>query len=54
MPLPKKKGALKAEEQRMYSEKRITEKKLGTIKSLKSIRSITFKARPEVFEAKAD
>lgn len=33
----------------MFSEKKITEKKLGTAKSVKSLKSITFKPQQEVF-----
>ncbi len=33
----------------MFSEKKITERKLGTAKSLKSLKNIQFKQQEEVF-----
>jgi hypothetical protein len=33
----------------MFSEKRVTERKLGTAKSIKSLKNIHFKKQQEVF-----
>lgn len=33
----------------MFSDKRITEKKVATLKSIKSLKSLTFNPDPQVF-----
>jgi len=39
----KQRSTLKRESQRMFSEKRVTDRKIGTAKSLKSQKNITFR-----------
>lgn len=48
-PNDKQRSALKRESQRMFSEKKVTERRIGTTKSIKSLKNIQFKQQQQVF-----